>query len=174
MARFCERCGSAFRQDTVNPQVCEAGHQHFDNPIVTVDSVFFNTEGEVLVAKRAIDPWKGQYDLVGGFVEVGETLEQCFEREAKEETGLERTDYGEVLYVSSGPVTYPYKGTDKQLIIPAFVTQLKPNARPKARDDVAALAFYPLADIDSLLFCNPEYPKIIRKAYTVLNATMLS
>lgn len=44
---------------------------------------------KVLVAKRNIDPMKGTYDLVGGFLENGEHPEVGAVREAKEETGLD-------------------------------------------------------------------------------------
>jgi 8-oxo-dGTP diphosphatase len=57
-------------------------------PLLTVDAVIFFQEGIVLI-RRENPPFQGCYALPGGFVEVGETVEEAVQREAKEETGLE-------------------------------------------------------------------------------------
>lgn len=56
-------------------------------PALTVDCVIFQGESVVLI-RRANEPFKGQYALPGGLVEIGETLEQACARETFEETGL--------------------------------------------------------------------------------------
>jgi len=57
-------------------------------PMLTVDAIIIFQEGIVLV-KRARPPHQGHYALPGGFVEVGEPIEDAVCREAKEETGLD-------------------------------------------------------------------------------------
>src|SRR3712207_2565864 len=59
-----------------------------ETPKLMVDAVVPSEEGEVLLIRRASDPYEGQWALPGGFVEVGETLESAAVREAEEETGL--------------------------------------------------------------------------------------
>ncbi len=54
-----------------------------------VDVVVTSEEGHVLLIRRGTDPYEGYWALPGGFVEVGETLEEAAVREAEEETGLE-------------------------------------------------------------------------------------
>jgi len=56
-------------------------------PSLTVDCVIFVDESAILI-KRAHEPFKGRYALPGGFVEIGETVEQACARELLEETGL--------------------------------------------------------------------------------------
>ncbi|MFB3764966.1 MAG: NUDIX domain-containing protein [Methanotrichaceae archaeon] len=57
-------------------------------PFLAVDSVIFYRDGIMLI-QRKNPPYEGRYALPGGFVEVGETVEDAVRREAKEETGLD-------------------------------------------------------------------------------------
>ncbi|MDD5627348.1 MAG: NUDIX hydrolase [Patescibacteria group bacterium] len=43
---------------------------------------------KVLLGKRKIDPSKGMWDVIGGFLEPGEHPEKGMKREVREETGL--------------------------------------------------------------------------------------
>ena len=46
----------------------------------------------------------GMYTVIAGFLEVGETLEQCVAREVKEETGIDVTN---IRYFGSQPWAFP-------------------------------------------------------------------
>lgn len=58
------------------------------SPSLTVDAIIEMEEGIVLI-KRGKEPYKGKLAIPGGFVELGETVEEAARREVKEETGLE-------------------------------------------------------------------------------------
>jgi 8-oxo-dGTP diphosphatase len=58
-----------------------------ETPKLMVDVVIPSEKGVVLI-RRANEPFEGQWALPGGFVEVGETVEEAADREAAEETGL--------------------------------------------------------------------------------------
>lgn len=60
-------------------------------PALTVDIVLFHRSPdglEVLLIKRAREPFKGQWAFPGGFVDKDESLEDAAARELLEETGL--------------------------------------------------------------------------------------
>ncbi len=57
-------------------------------PLLAVDDVVLFESGIVLI-QRENPPFQGCYALPGGFVEVGETVEDAVHRETMEETGLE-------------------------------------------------------------------------------------
>ena len=45
-------------------------------------------DSRVLLLRRAIEPSKGEWDVVGGFLNPGESAEDCLAREAYEEIGI--------------------------------------------------------------------------------------
>jgi 8-oxo-dGTP diphosphatase len=46
-------------------------------------------DGRILLSLRAFEPFKGWWDIPGGFLEAGEHPEEGVRRELREETGLE-------------------------------------------------------------------------------------
>ena len=70
-------------------------------PSVTADGIIAR-DHEIVLIRRGRDPYKGSYALPGGFLNRGETLEQCVLREALEETGLETEIIG-LIGVYSAP-----------------------------------------------------------------------
>ena len=58
-------------------------------PILCADVVIQNTRGEYLLIKRANEPKKDQWWVIGGRVLKGETIEEAAIRKVKEETGLQ-------------------------------------------------------------------------------------
>ena len=58
--------------------------------VVCVDSVYVK-DRKILLLKRAVEPFKGCWHVVGGHVEENESLKEAVKREFKEETGLDVT-----------------------------------------------------------------------------------
>jgi 8-oxo-dGTP diphosphatase len=102
-------------------------------PEVSVDLVIEleDRPGRPVVLMRRGHPPHG-HALPGGFVDIGETVEQAAVREAREETGLEVT-LGELLGVYSDPARDPRGHT----VTIVYVARARGN--PVAGDDAAAI-----------------------------------
>jgi len=60
-----------------------------DMPIATVAAIIRNEEGKILLTRRNIGPFKGQWCLPGGHIDEFENTREAAVREAKEATGLD-------------------------------------------------------------------------------------
>lgn len=97
-----------------------------------------------MLVERALDPGKGLWDLPGGFVDLGETLEESTRREIKEELGIELS---ELKYVTSATEPYPFKEIIYPTVSALFIAKLPNNAKVTPADDVAS---YKLFDKNTL------------------------
>ena len=58
-------------------------------PIATVAAIIKNDEGKILLTRRNVEPFKGQWCLPGGHIDQFENTRDAAVREVKEETGLD-------------------------------------------------------------------------------------
>ena len=58
-------------------------------PRLAADIIIEFPDGEIVLVRRGVEPFKGMWALPGGGVEIGERVEEAAIREAKEETGLD-------------------------------------------------------------------------------------
>jgi 8-oxo-dGTP diphosphatase len=101
-------------------------------PALTTDCVVFDGEGRVLLIRRKNPPFQGSYALPGGFVEVGERVEDACRRELREETGVEVGPLS-LIGVYSDPGRDPRGHTCSV----AYLARVS-SAEPHAGDDAAA------------------------------------
>jgi ADP-ribose pyrophosphatase YjhB (NUDIX family) len=74
--------------DSLCRALCTAcGYVHYENPKLLAACILFR-EHKVLWVKRARAPNAGLWAMPGGYVELGETVEEAAVRELLEETGL--------------------------------------------------------------------------------------
>lgn len=92
--RFCPLCAAPLAPIAGGPDAgrpaCPTGHfVHYDNPPVTAFAFVRDEQSRYLALRRAREPYRGAWDLPGGFVEPAETPADAIRREIREETGLE-------------------------------------------------------------------------------------
>jgi NAD+ diphosphatase len=102
--RFCGRCGAATEakpeeRSRVCP-ACKLGAYPRLSPAVMA---LVRREGELLLARGPHFP-PGMYSALAGFVEPGESLEQCLAREVEEEVGVR---VSRARYFASQPWPFP-------------------------------------------------------------------
>jgi 8-oxo-dGTP diphosphatase len=146
--RFCPYCGGGITQkheEDILRDYCETCRVFFyDNPLPVVSTIVTD-ERQILLVKRANDPYKGQWCLPSGFAEIDESIEEAAVRELEEETGLKariidlvHVDsctnyfYGDLIFLTFEAVTIGGK--------------LSPGS------DTVAVKYYPIDRIPTLAF----------------------
>jgi ADP-ribose pyrophosphatase YjhB (NUDIX family) len=97
-SRYCMHCGQ--RLSTAIPEgdrkrrmVClDCGFVHYVNPRPVAGTIPVRHDGRVLLLRRAIEPRLGAWVFPGGYMDVGESAEECAIRETLEEAHLEVTN----------------------------------------------------------------------------------
>lgn len=101
---FCGRCGAATVDSTEElARVCTVCGFVIYPRIAPAIIVAVVREGQILLA-RGIRFTGCLYSVIAGFVEPGETLEECVRREIREETGVEVCN---IRYFASQPWPFP-------------------------------------------------------------------
>lgn len=101
-------------------------------PALTTDCVILDARGRVLLIRRKNPPFQGEYALPGGFVDIGETVEEACRREVKEEVGVE---VGALRLI--GVFSDPNRDPRGHTVSAAFLAEVKEAAVPVAGDDAA-------------------------------------
>ncbi|MFX0034656.1 MAG: NUDIX domain-containing protein [Candidatus Hermodarchaeota archaeon] len=115
-------------------------------PLLTVDAVILYEKNNIILIRRKYPPFQGEYALPGGFVDIGETVEDACIREVEEETNI-NVKIVKLIGVFSDPKRDPRGHT----ITIAFLCEpLTKNEKPKAKDDAAALEIISISNIASL------------------------
>ncbi len=139
----------------------------YPRPSLTVDCVVFGYRPDdalrVLLIQRGGEPYRGQWALPGGFIEMDEDLETSALRELEEETGV-RDVFIEQLY------TYGKPGRDPRgrVISVAYYALVNRDRHPAtAASDADDTEWYGLDELPKLAF---DHAEIINTARNRLKA----
>ena len=126
-------------------------------PALTVDVVIFTlreSELQVLLIRRAGEPYRGRWAFPGGFVDdMAESLEDAALRELREETGIEAA-YIEQLYTYGDP----RREARGRVVTVAYFALIAADTfvRDQGGDDAAEAAWFPIRKLPDLAFDHDE------------------
>ena len=88
MSRHCSRCGGTTERlpSTWGKRCQGCGHEHY--PHIHPCIIVLIKRGDRFLLARKPEWAAGRYSLVAGFLDFGESLEECVAREVMEETGV--------------------------------------------------------------------------------------
>jgi len=103
--RFCGTCGAAttFKEGERARECPSCGHLSYPRISPAVIVAVVKDDKLLLARARRFPP--GFYSVLAGYVEPGETLEECVAREVQEETGVEVKN---LRYFASQPWPFPH------------------------------------------------------------------
>lgn len=102
-SRYCPMCGTTTEHFLDNATKCPScGYEIF--PMIAPAAIVLVEKGDEILMVRAKNFRSDNYGLVAGFLEVGETLEECVERELMEEVGIKVKN---IKYFGNQPWPFP-------------------------------------------------------------------
>ncbi len=142
----CPRCGTPLERDGGHARCPGCGSRYYASSAPCVSALVADSEGRLLLARRAVEPFLGLWDCPGGFLEEGEHPLDGLRRELSEETGLVA---GPARFVGAWMDRYG-DGPDAVATLNLYWAVLVDDREPVAADDVAELRWFPLDALPGL------------------------
>jgi len=139
---FCSHCGSTLESSTEEEwdfECSECNQKYYFNPTPVVAALVFLDDKLVIVSSKNKDLW----GLPGGYVSIGESLEEAIKREVLEETNLQ-------VKITDFLASYHMVKNERNLIFIVFIAEVC-SGEPKAGDDVKELMILEPRDAHSQL-----------------------
>jgi ADP-ribose pyrophosphatase YjhB (NUDIX family) len=145
---FCPRCGRDVGVEYPRRVICaHCGYTAYFNPKPVACAIPRDEAGRVILLRRGFDPGRGLWTFPGGFVDLGESVEQAAQREVDEELGMA---------IELGSLVGVYSRADDRVVLIVFRARAlaAPGTSPEATE---VRAFAP-AEIpwDELAFWSTE------------------
>lgn len=143
MFKYCPFCGQKLIKKAKSEYSCCVCAKHIylnSKPTVAIVPIY---QDEMLMSIRGLDPFKGELDTIGGFLENGESPIDGALREFKEETDvqLKKSDLKYLGHYMSDGI---YEGVKYEMLNIAFVVELTKKIKPTALSDVVGFRWIPL------------------------------
>jgi NAD+ diphosphatase len=170
-ARFCAKCGAPTRSASAGwaTRCTGCGREEYprtDPAVICLVHDGTGPDGEyVLLARQPIWP-EDRYSVLAGFVEAGESLESCVEREIREEVGV---DVRAIRYLGSQPWPFP------RSIMIGFTAVADRSAPLKPADgEIEDARWVPRTDVRAALDAGGEIEGLILPGPTSIARQMLA
>jgi ADP-ribose pyrophosphatase YjhB (NUDIX family) len=134
--KSCPRCRADLDIAEARATCPECGLVVYANPGPTVSGLVLDDDGRILLARRAADPGRGLWDILGGFADEGESPLETLVRELREETGVEIEP---LEFYGAWPDRY---GDGGVWTLNLYWTARIAAGEPEAADDVAEVRWF--------------------------------
>jgi ADP-ribose pyrophosphatase YjhB (NUDIX family) len=143
-ARFCPRCGQP--ADITFPRSISCphcGYAAYFNPKPVAGAIPVDEEDRVILLRRGFDPAQGRWTFPGGFVDLGESVEDAAHRETHEELGIA---------IELGPLVGVYSRAEDRVVLIVFLARAL--GRPQTSPEATEVCSFAEADVpwDELAF----------------------
>ncbi len=156
---YCPKCGSKMEKkiiaDRERDYCPKCGYINYVNPYPAVAGIGIY-KGKILLIQRGIEPAKGSWAPVSGFVEYEEDPEIALLREMEEEAGVKHAKVLKCL----GAWT-DWTPTYGNVITMVYLVELE-NNKVKAGDDASNVDFFSLDEVPEMRF------KCFKNAFDIL------
>ena len=143
---FCPRCGApATVQFPRSLRCTRCEYVAFYNPKPVGCAIARDDDGRVWLARRGHDPGRGLWSMPGGFVDLGESVEEAIVREVREELDV-GADLGALVGV--------YSHADDRVVV--IVYEARIDGTPRPTDEAPEVRAFAQDEIpwDQLAFAN--------------------
>jgi len=146
--RFCPRCAAPAEVSFPRSLRCPScGYGAYYNPSPVACAIPRDDRGRLWLLRRAHAPGQGLWTFPGGFVDLGESVQDAARRETREELGME-IELGELVGV--------YSRADDRIVLVVFAALALGPAVP-GEEALEARAFAPQElPADELAFWSTE------------------
>lgn len=139
---------------------CNCDLCRFENPKISTAGIIIKDQ-KVLVAKRKIEPFKGKWDFLGGYLGKNETPEEGHKREIKEELGVDC----DITFLGSFSGTASYEDYEFSVLAFAYLTETKGEIKLN-KEENSELAWVPIQKLKTIAFdSNKKILKFIKEKF---------
>jgi len=136
-ARFCPRCAAPATVSFPRSIACSTcGYQAYYNPKPVACAIPRDGDGRVWLLRRAFAPGAGLWTFPGGFVDLGETVEDGAHRETREELEID---------IDLGALVGVYSRADDRVVLIVFAAVAL--GTPRTTEEATAVQAFAPEDI---------------------------
>ncbi len=144
----CPRCAAEPVVDAPRSIRCEhCGYVAFYNPKPVAAAIPREADGRVWLLRRAFDPGAGLWTFPGGFVDLGESVQDAARRETREELEID---------IELGSLVGVYSRAEERVVLVVFAAT--PLGVPRETEEATEVRAFVPADVpwDELAFWSTD------------------